>query len=116
MNLVFIRQNYHDLHDKFMGPADVPAFNAAVFKALKPGGLYVIVVHSAPDGSGLAMTDTAHRIDAAEVKKEVTAAGFKFVGESNALRNPADPRTALVFDKSIKGHTDQFVYKFRKPG
>ncbi len=116
VNLVFIRQNYHDLHDKFMGPADVPAFNAAVFKALKPGGLYVIVDHSAPDGSGLAMTDTAHRIDAAEVKKEVTAAGFKFVGESNVLRNPADPRTALVFDKSVKGHTDQFVYKFRKPG
>ena len=116
VNAVFIRQNYHDLHDKFMGPADVPGFNAAVFKALKPGGVYVIVDHSAPDGSGLAATDTTHRIDAAEVKKEVTAAGFVFVGESDVLRNPADPRTALVFDKSIRGQTDQFVYKFRKPG
>ncbi|MDQ2861642.1 MAG: methyltransferase [Pseudomonadota bacterium] len=115
VDLVWIRQNYHDLHDKFMGPADVPAFNAAVFKALKPGGQYIVVDHSAPDGSGLTDTDTTHRIDAAQVKKEVTAAGFVFEGESNILRNPADPRTALVFDKAIRGHTDQFIYKFRKP-
>ncbi len=115
VDVVWIRQNYHDLHDKFMGPADVPAFNAAVFKALKPGGEYIVIDHSAPDGSGLADTDTTHRIDAAEVKKEVTAAGFQFVAESDLLRNPDDPRTALVFDKSIRGHTDQFIYKFRKP-
>jgi predicted methyltransferase len=114
-DIVWIRQNYHDLHDKFMGPADVPAFNAAVFKALKPGGEYIVIDHYAPDGSGLADTDTTHRIDAEEVKKEVTAAGFIFRGESDVLRNPADPRTALVFDKSIRGHTDQFVFKFRKP-
>ncbi len=116
VDVVWIRQNYHDLHDKFMGPANVPGFNAAVFKALKPGGEYIVIDHSAPDGSGLALTDTAHRIDAAVVKKEVTAAGFVFDGQSQILRNPADPRTALVFDKAIKGKTDQFVYKFRKPG
>jgi predicted methyltransferase len=115
VDVVWIRQNYHDLHDKFMGPADVPAFNRAVFKALKPGGEYIVVDHSAPDGSGLTDTDTTHRIDAATAKAEIIAAGFKFVGESNILRNPADPRTALVFDKSIRGHTDQFIYKFRKP-
>ncbi len=115
VDVVWIRQNYHDLHDKWMGPADVPGFNAAVFKALKPGGEYIVVDHAAPDGSGLADTDTTHRIDGAEVKKEVTAAGFIFAGESDILRNPADPRTAPVFDKAIKGHTDQFIYKFRKP-
>ncbi len=115
VDVVWIRQNYHDLHDKFMGPADVPQFNKAVFKALKPGGEFIVIDHSAPDGSGLADTDTTHRIDAAQAKKEVTAAGFVFEGESNLLRNPADPRTALVFDKSIRGHTDQFIYKFRKP-
>jgi len=115
VDMVWIRQNYHDLHDKFMGPADVPAFNAAVFKALKPGGEFIVLDHSAPDGSGLADTETLHRIDAAQVKKEVTAAGFVFAGESDILRNPADPRTARVFDKSIRGHTDQFIYKFRKP-
>jgi predicted methyltransferase len=114
-DVVWIRQNYHDLYDPFMGPADVPAFNKAVFKALKPGGAYVIVDHSAPDGSDLAATNTTHRIDAARVKKDMAAAGFVFVAESNALRNPADTRDKLVFDPSVRGKTDQFVYLFRKP-
>ncbi len=115
VDVVWMRQNYHDLYDKFMGPANVPAVNLAVFKALKHGGAYVIIDHSAPDGSGLASTDTTHRIDAAVVKKDMAAAGFVFVGESNVLRNPADPRDKLVFDKAIRGKSDQFVYLFRKP-
>ena len=114
-DVVFIRQNYHDLYDPFMKPADVPTFNKAVFKALKKGGLYVIIDHSAPDGSGLADTNTTHRIDAAAVKKDMTAAGFKFVRESNAYRNPADTRAKLVFDPSVRGKTDQFFYVFKKP-
>ena len=114
-DVIWFRQNYHDLYDKFMGPADVPAFNKAVYQALKPGGRFVIVDHSAPDGSKLASTDTTHRIDAAVVKADMAAAGFKFVGESNALRNPADDRTKLVFDPSVRGKTDQFVYVFQRP-
>lgn len=115
VDVIWMRQNYHDLYDPFMGPADVPAFNKAVFKALKSGGAYVIIDHSAPDGSGLAATNTTHRIDAAVVKKDMAAAGFTFVGESAVLRNPADARDKPVFDKAIRGHTDQFVYLFRKP-
>ncbi len=114
-DVIWFRQNYHDLYDKFMGPADVPAFNKAVYNALKPGGRFVIIDHSAPDGSGLAATETTHRIDAAVVKKDLAAAGFKFVGESDALRNPADDRTKLVFDPSVRGKTDQFVYVFQRP-
>jgi predicted methyltransferase len=114
-DVIWIRQNYHDLYDKFMGPADVPAFNKAVFNALKPGGRFVIIDHSAPDGSGLADTEKLHRIDAAVVKRDLAAAGFKFVGESDALRNPADDRTKLVFDPSVRGKTDQFVYVFQRP-
>ena len=68
-----------------------------------------------PRGSGLAATNTTHRIDAARVKVDMAAAGFVFVGESNVLRNPADTRDKLVFDPSIRGKTDQFVYLFRKP-
>ena len=49
------------------------------------------------------------------MKKEVTAAGFVFDGESTALKNADDPHTAGVFDPSVRGKTDQFVYKFRKP-
>jgi predicted methyltransferase len=115
LDVVWTSQNYHDLHDKFFGPVDIAAFNKAVFNALKPGGVFIVLDHVAEAGSGVRDTDTLHRIDPAFVKAEVEAAGFKFAGESDVLRNPADPHTALVFDKSIRGHTDQFVYKFRKP-
>ncbi len=57
-----------------------------------------------------------HRIDEALVKSEVVKAGFVLDGESDALRNPADSHAANVFDPSIRGKTDQFVLRFRKPG
>ena len=113
-DVIWFRQNYHDLYDKFTGPADVPAFNKAVYRALKPGGRFVVIDHSAPDGSKLAATETTHRIDSAVVKADMAAAGFKFVGESKVLRNPADDRTKLVFDPSVRGKTDQFVYVFQR--
>jgi predicted methyltransferase len=116
VDMVFTSQNYHDYLDPFMGPVDMAAFNKQVFDALKPGGVYVIIDHVAPQGSGAADTDTLHRVDPMLVRKQVEAAGFKFDGESGALRNPGDPHTAKVFDKSIRGHTDQFIYRFRKPG
>jgi predicted methyltransferase len=115
LDLVFTSQNYHDYPDKFMGPADLALLDGQVFKALKPGGLFVIVDHRGRPGTGTKETDTLHRIDAAAVKAQVTAAGFRFEGESPLLANPKDPLTAVVFDKSIRGHTDQFVLKFRKP-
>ena len=115
VDLVFTSQNYHDYPDKFMGKVDPAVLNKQVFDALKPGGLWLIIDHVAPAGSGMADTDTLHRIDPAIVKKQVEAAGFVFDGESNALRNPNDPHTIKVFDKSIRGHTDQFIYRFRKP-
>jgi predicted methyltransferase len=116
LDAVFIRQNYHDLHDKFMGPADIAGFNRAVFAALKPGGVFVVLDHAAAAGSGVSTTETLHRIDPAAVKAEVTAAGFVLDGESAVLANPADPHDKLVFDPSIRGHTDQFLLRFRKPG
>jgi predicted methyltransferase len=115
LDVVWTAQNYHDLHDKFMGPADLAVVNKAIYDVLKPGGYYVIVDHAAADNSGLAATETLHRIDEAVVKKEVEAAGFKLVAESNVLRNPKDPRDKLVFDPSIRHHTDQFILKFMKP-
>lgn len=112
VDLVFTAQNYHDLHNF---PVDVVGLNRIILASLKPGGLYVVLDHSAPAGSGLADTNTLHRIDADVVKQEVTAAGFEFVGSSDVLANAADSRTAAVFDPSIRGKTDQFILKFRKP-
>jgi predicted methyltransferase len=114
LDLFWISRNYHDLHDKFMGPVDAAAFNKAVYKALKPGGVYVVLDHAAAPGAPADVTETLHRIESSTVRREVEAAGFKFVSESSILANPADPRTARVFDPSIRGHTDQFILKFRK--
>lgn len=116
LDLVWTSQNYHDLHDPFFGPADIPAVNKAIYDSLKPGGIFIVLDHAAQPGSGLRDTNTLHRIDEASVKKEVEAAGFKLVAESNMLRNPADNHTLKVFDPSIRGKTDQFILKFRKPG
>ena len=113
VDLVWTSQNYHDFHN--LTDVGIDAINKRVFDALKPGGTYLVLDHSAQDGSGARDTNTLHRIDEDTVKKEVEAAGFKFVGESNILRNKADPRTAKVFDPSIQGHTDQFILKFSKP-
>jgi len=114
LDAVFIRQNYHDLYDKFMGPADVPAFNKKVFAALKPGGVFVILDHDAP-GAPMTVTETLHRIDKARVVADMQAAGFKLDGESKVLANPEDDHTKMVFNPAIRGKTDQFLLKFRKP-
>lgn len=115
LDLFWISQNYHDLHDSFMGPVDMAAFNRTVYASLKPGGTYVVLDHVAAKGSPADVTDTLHRIEPSTVRREVEAAGFKFVGESTLLANPADPHTAGVFDPSIRGRTDQFILKFRRP-
>ncbi|MEY2855338.1 MAG: hypothetical protein RL030_2470 [Pseudomonadota bacterium] len=104
--------NYHDFHNR--PNADLVAFNKNIFNTLKPGGVYIVIDHAAQDGSGARDTSTLHRIDPALVKSEVTQAGFEYVGESTALRNPADAK-----DKGVRevprGKSDQFVYKFRRP-
>jgi predicted methyltransferase len=115
LDLFWISQNYHDLHNKYFGPMDLATFNKAVFAALKPGGLYVILDHTAAPNAAADVTETLHRIDPAIVRREVEAAGFVFDSSSEILANAADPRTIEVFDKSIQGHTDQFILKFRRP-
>jgi predicted methyltransferase len=115
LDLFWISQNYHDLHNTYFGPVDIAAFNKAVFDALKPGGAYVVLDHTAAPGAPADVTETLHRIDPAIVRREVQAAGFVFDSDSMILANPADPHTIKVFDKSIQGHTDQFILKFRKP-
>jgi len=115
LDLFWISQNYHDLKDPFMGPVDMAAFNKAVYAALKPGGVYLVLDHVAAKGSPADVTDTLHRIEPSVVRREVEAAGFKFDGESPLLANPADPHTQGVFNAAIQGRTDQFIYRFRKP-
>lgn len=111
-DVIWTSQNYHDLHN--IPNLDMATFNKQVYDALKPGGVFVVLDHVGAAGDP-AITHTVHRIDPAVVKQEVTAAGFKFEGESTLLHNAADDHTKGVFDPSLRGHTDQFIYKFRKP-
>jgi predicted methyltransferase len=112
-DVVWTSQNYHDVHN--VTGLDLQAFNKSIFDALKPGGEYFVIDHSAAADAPADVTSTLHRIDSELVKREVIAAGFVLEEESPLLRNSADPRTAAVFDPAIRGKTDQFVLKFRKP-
>lgn len=116
LDLVFTAQNYHDLHLRPFAADTAAKVNAAVFAALKPGGYYVIIDHEAVRGSDLSVADSLHRIDSDIVIREVEAAGFEFDSAGAALWQDADPRTANVFDASIRGRTSQFMLRFRKPG
>src|ERR1700677_2289918 len=116
LDILWTAQNYHDLHDAFMKPASTQVLNKAFFDALKPGGVLIIIDHTAALGSGLRDTETLHRIDPASVRREVEAAGFQFEAEIDDLKNAEDDHTRTVFDPLIRGKTDQFVFKFRKPG
>lgn len=115
IDLFWTVQNYHDIAN-YGGEPALKAYNAAVLKSLKPGGIYIVIDHADATGSGLTGTNTTHRIEPGVVKAQVIAAGFEFVGALDVLANPADDHKATVFDPKIKGHTDQFVFKFRKPG
>lgn len=116
LDLVWTSENYHDFHNAPPGapPADIAAFNKSVFDALKPGGVFLVEDHAAAAGA-TGVTGTLHRIDPAQVKAEIEAAGFKLEAQSDLLKNPADPHTASVFDPSVRGHTDKLLFRFRKP-
>lgn len=115
VDVVFTAQEYHDFVIPRFG-VDVARMNAAVFAALKPGGLYVVLDHQAAPGAGLEVVATLHRIEGAALRRQVEAAGFVFEAETKVVANPDDDHSLNVFDPAIRGRTDQFVYRFRKPG
>lgn len=116
LDAIFISQIYHDFFLSFFN-IDVPALNQRMFNALKPGGVLIIIDHAAPAGAvvGTDAATASHRIDQAQVVRELTAAGFVLEQESHVLRNPADDLSLRVFEGDIRGRTDQFVLRFRRP-
>jgi predicted methyltransferase len=115
VDLFWISENYHDLHNAFMGPFDIGVFNAAVFGALKPGGRLIVVDHVAAKGALRDVTEKLHRIEPAVARREIEAAGFKWDGESDALANRADRHASSIFARNIRYHTDRFIHRFHKP-
>ena len=110
IDLVTLMFNYHDLGH--LG-VDRAMMNRAVFRALKPGGLYVIADHAGRPGTGISESGTLHRIEEAFLRQEVEAAGFRLVEEGKFLRNPNDPRDKNTPDPPQP--KDEFVLKFVRP-
>ena len=115
-DVVFTAQNYHDLHNDHVPPDTAAQVDKAVYAALKPGGVFLVEDHVAASGAGAGQASTLHRIEPAYARKEIEASGLVFAGSSPVVANPADPHTVVVFDPSIRGRTDQFVFRFRKAG
>lgn len=116
LDVILTVQNYHDLYlEPF--PDDTPQRAAAsLFAALKPGGTLVVIDHVAAPGAGTSVANSLHRIESSAVTRDLVAAGFVLEWESMELRRADDPHTANVFDPAIRGRTDQFMLRFRKPG
>jgi len=108
-------QNWHDLHLKSAPPGAAKAIAKKLYDSLKPGGVLLVIDHVANTDPEFALPQTLHRIDPAAARAEIESVGFKFEGELPRLRNTADPHTANVFTPEVRGKTDQFIYKFRKP-
>jgi predicted methyltransferase len=119
-DFVILNDNYHDTYwqnEKYGIPKmDPNAFLKAIYAAMKPGAVIGVIDHVAlPNDDVRATVEKFHRIDPEVVKADFKRAGFVLAGSSDMLRNPADPHSTDPFDESIKGKTDRFVFKFRKP-
>ncbi len=115
---IFIK-SYHDMYwrptDGTWNRTDPKLMLSKLHAALKDGGVVVVQDHVAkPGGDTAEVVDKLHRIDPALVRRDFEAAGFKLDGESTVLARKDDNHTKLVFDPTIRGKTDQFVYRFRK--
>lgn len=119
LDAIFMVMAYHDLYwvnEKEGWPKiDAKQFLGQLSRALKPGGVLLLVDHAAKEGTGSSATQELHRIDEKFARQDFEASGLKFVKSFDKLRNPEDDHTALVFNPAIRGHTDRFVHLYRKP-
>lgn len=118
LDAALIVMAYHDLYyynpGIGFGDIDVPLFFSQVHAALKPGGKLLIVDHSAAPGTGKEPAQHLHRIDEEFAIQDIESNGFKLVETSDALRNPDDDRSKMVFDAEFRGKTDRFILLFEK--
>jgi predicted methyltransferase len=110
LDLITFFFSYHDV--SYM-EVDRAAMNKKLLSVLKPGGILVVADHSAAAGAGTTVGKTLHRIEEAALRKEVEAAGFRFVADADFLRQPGDKRDFNV--NKPTGPVDEFVLKFQRP-
>jgi len=118
-DFIIINNSYHDLYwesEKYHIPrTDPEAFVKALYAATKPGGIVGIIDHAGVGSDARALVEKLHRIDPAVVKADFARAGFVLEAQSDLLANPADDHSLSVFKPEIRGKTDRFAFRFRKP-
>jgi predicted methyltransferase len=122
LDVVWTSQNYHDVYGAVgpfaaatqSGDEAAEALDNAAFRALKPGGVFVVIDHAAKPGAGASSAKALHRMDVDIVIAQARAAGFTLTERWDGLANPADSHEAMIFAPEIKGHTDKFALKFVK--
>lgn len=118
-DFVLLSAAYHDVY--YVNEAndwpkiDGPRLLAELFASMKPGATLGVIDHAAAPGSPAETGGTLHRIDPEIVKRDFAAAGFVLDAESDVLRNPGDDLSKGVFDPAVRGRTDRFVLRFRRP-
>ena len=115
LDTIMTVMNFHDLYIAQMLEGTADAAVQMLYNALKPGGTLVVVDHLAPEGGGVEAADQLHRMDRQMALDALTGVGFVLEAESDLYAQPGDPRDANVFDASIRGNTDQFAWRLRKP-
>ncbi len=119
LDAIILIKVYHDLYwhpDKGPWPKDIDpdAVLTEIARVVKPGGILLLVDHSAKPGTGSADAGTLHRIDEQYARRAFEKHGFKFVGASDVLRRPDDRRELITYKGEMVGKTDRFVMVFRK--
>ena len=116
LDTIITVMNFHDLFISQLPEGTAEAATQMLFDALKPGGSLIVVDHLAAEDGGVDAADTLHRMDRQLALDTLTGAGFVLEQETDLYSRPDDPRDANVFDDSIRGETDQFAWRLRKPG
>ena len=110
---------YHDIYyvdpDNGWPEIDGPRFVETLYNGLRPGGILAVVDHYAAPGSPSETGNTLHRIDPDIVTAELEAAGFVLEAKSDVLRNMDDDHSVNMGAPEVRGKTDRFVFRFRKP-
>jgi predicted methyltransferase len=119
LDAALIVMSYHDIYhvDEKNGwrAIDPGNFLGQIYTALKPGGRFLIIDHAASPGSGKRDAQELHRIDPEFATADILSHGFILAGSSDALRNPDDDYSLMVFDPAVRGRTDRFILVFTKP-
>ncbi len=110
VDVVTVVLNYHDLYSVVPKKTRMKILEQLKTSLKTDGVLGLIDMES-----GVGEHDSKlHRIHHQRVRDELAEAGFVLDAEASFLKNKNDDHSKVVFDPSVRGQTDRFVFKFKK--